>query len=234
MRLPAKRGTLGHLFGPSPATDGARHDINRFFKESPMIRSLPLGRFAAIALVSLVMAACAGQKEPAQKAVADLGAALDKISEIGGKYMPEELATVQAQVDGLKASFDKGDYDAVVQGAPAAATAIRQLQADSIIAKAAYAKQMNAEWVETAKAMPDVVASVDKQITRYTSSGRLPKGLDREAFKQTVATFDEAKKAWTTAAEAGNAGKYEEAVLQSREVKKTVDAVMQSLGMAAS
>jgi uncharacterized lipoprotein len=198
-----------------------------------MIRSIPFTRLAAVALVSLAMAACAGQKEPAQKAVTDLSAALAKVSETGEKYTPEEFATVQAQIDGLKASFDKGDYDAVVQGAPAASAAIRQLQADSIIAKAAYAKQMNAEWVETAKTMPDVITSVDQQITRYASSGRLPKGLDRDAFKQTVATFDEAKKTWAAAAEAGNAGKYEDAVLQSREVKKTVDTVMQSLGMAA-
>jgi hypothetical protein len=198
-----------------------------------MIRPIPFTRLAAVALVSLAMAACAGQKEPAQKAVTDLSAALAKIGEMSEKYVPEEFATVQAQVDGLKASFDKGDYDAVVQAAPAASTAIRQLQADSIIAKAAYAKQMNAEWAETAKTMPDVIASVDKQITRYTSSGRLPNGLDRDAFKQAVAAFDEAKQAWTTAAEAGNAGKYEDAVLQSREVKKTVDTVMQSLGMAA-
>jgi hypothetical protein len=198
-----------------------------------MIRSIPLTRLAAVALVSLAMAACAGQKEPAQKAVTGLTEALAKIGELGEKYSPEEFAQVQAQVDALKASFDSGDYDAVVQGAPAASAAIRQLQADAIIAKAAYAKQMNEEWVETAKTMPDVITSVDRQITRLTSGGRLPKGLDRDGFKQTVATFDEAKKAWTTAAEAGNAGQYEEAVLQSREVKKTVDAVMQNLGMAA-
>jgi hypothetical protein len=198
-----------------------------------MIRSIPFTRLAAVALVSLAMTACAGQKEPAQKAVTDLSAALAKVGEISQKYAPEEFATVQAQVDALKASLDSGDYDAVVQAAPAAATAIRQLQADAIIAKAASAKEMNAEWVEAANAMPGVIASVDKQISRLTASGRLPKGLDREAFKQTVAAFDEAKKTWASAAEAGNAGKYEEAVLQSRDVKKTVDLVMQRLGMAA-
>lgn len=198
-----------------------------------MIRSMPLTKLATVVLVSLVMAACAGQKEPAQKAIADLGAALGKVGEMSEKYMPEEFAAVQAQVDGLKAKLDAGDYDAVVQGAPAASKAIRQLQADAIIAKSAFAKEMNAEWVETAKTMPDVIASVDKQISRLSASGRLPKGLDREAFKQTVATFDEAKKSWAAAAEAGNAGNYEDAVMQTREVKKTVDAVMQSLGMAA-
>jgi len=198
-----------------------------------MIRSIPFARLAAVALVSIAMAACAGQKEPAQNALTELSAALAKVSEVSEKYMPEEFAAVQAQLDGLQASFDGGDYDAVVQGAPATSTAIRQLQADAIIAKAAYAKQMNEEWVETAQTMPDVISSVDKQISRFNASGRLPKGLDRDGYKQAVASFDEAKKIWTTAAEAGNAGNYEEAVLQSREVRKTVEAVMQSLGMTA-
>jgi hypothetical protein len=179
------------------------------------------------------MAACAGQKEPAQKALADLDAALTKVGEMSEKYMPDEYKAVEGQLGELKSSFEGGNYDAVVRGAPAAAAAIRKLQADSIIAKADYDKQMNAEWVTTAETMPGVITSIDKQISRYSAGARLPKGLDRDGFKQAVASFDEAKKAWTAAAEAGNAGKVEEAVLQSREVKKTVDAVMQSLGIAA-
>jgi hypothetical protein len=199
-----------------------------------MFRPMYLTRLAAVALVSLAVAACAGQKEPAQQALTDLDAALVKISEAGEKYMPEEYAEVQAQMADLKSSFDSGDYGAVVRGAPAASAAIRKLQADSIIAKSEYDKQMNAEWVALAETMPGVISSVDRQISRYSSGSRLPKGLDRDGFKQAVASFDEAKKAWTAAAEAGNAGKYEDAVLQSREIKKTVDAVMQTLGMAAA
>jgi len=198
-----------------------------------MFRSKKFHRLAAVALVSLVMAACAGQKEPAQQAIADLDAALAKVAEMGEKYMPEEYAEVQAQLAGLKSSFDSGDFDAVVAGAPKAAAAIRKLQADSIIAKADLAKQMNAEWVEIAKTMPDMIVSVDRQISKFAASGRTPKGMDRDAYQQLVASFDEAKKTWTAAAEAGNAGKYEEAVTQSRQVKEVVDATMQALGMAA-
>jgi len=198
-----------------------------------MFRSMKFPRLAAAALVSLALAACAGQKEPAQQAVNDLDAALAKVAEMGEKYMPAEYAEVQAQIAGLRSSFDGGDFDAVVAGAPKAAAAIRKLQADSIIAKADLAKKMNAEWVEIAKTMPDTIVSVDRQISKFAASGRTPKGMDRDAYKQLVASFDEAKKTWTAAAEAGNAGKYEEAVTQSRQVKEVVDATMQALGMSA-
>jgi hypothetical protein len=198
-----------------------------------MFRSMQLTRLAATALVSLAVAACAGQKEPAQQAVADLDGALSKVAEMGEKYMPDEYAEVQSQIAGLKKSFDGGDFAAVVAGAPKAAAAIRKLQADAIIAKAEFSKKMNEEWVATATTMPDTIGAVDKQISRMAAGGRLPKGMDRDTFKQTVATFDEAKKVWTAAAEAGNAGKFEDAVMQSRQVKSVVDATMQALGMAA-
>lgn len=196
-----------------------------------MTRSISLTRLVAAAVMSVALAACAGQKEPAQQSITELEAAFAKVSEMGQKYMPEEFAEVDAQIAGLKASFDKGDYGAVVAGASKAAAAIRKLQADAIIAKANYAKQMNAEWAEFTRTMPETIVAVDKQITR--ASSRLPKGMDRDTFNQVVARFDEAKKSWEAAAELGNGGKYEEAVMASRQVKEVVDATMQALGMTA-
>ena len=196
-----------------------------------MSHSITLPRLLAAVVMAFALAACAGQKGPAQQSLTELDAAFAKVAEMGQKYMPEEYAEVDAQIAALRASFDKGDYGAVVAGAPKAAAAIRKLQADSIIAKADYAKQMNEEWAEFSRTMPDTIIAVDKQISR--ASSRLPKGMDRDTFKQVVADFDAAKKTWEGAAELGNAGKYEEAVMESRKVKEVVDATMAALGMTA-
>ena len=195
-----------------------------------MIRPMHFSRLAAAALVSLALVACGSQKQPAQKALADLDAALSKVEEIGQKYKPQEYTDVKAEIAGLQSSFDGGDFKAVVAGAPKAAAAVRRLQADAIIARADFAKQMNAEWVEFAKTMPQTIVSVDRRIEQL-SRGRLPKGVTRDAFKQAVAAFDGAKKAWAEAGDAGNAGKFEDAVMQARKVKETVDATKQTLGM---
>lgn len=194
-----------------------------------MSRSIRLPRLLAAAVMSVALAACAGQKEPAQQSLAELDANLGKVAELSQKYMAEEYAGVEGQIAALKASFDKGEYGAVVATAPKTAAAIRKLQADAIIAKAAYAKRMNDEWAELTRSMPDTIIAIDKQISR--ASSRLPKGMDRDTFKQVVATFDAAKKEWETAAELGNGGKYEEAVLASRKVQEVVDATLQALGM---
>jgi len=204
-----------------------------FPKESLMFRPKHVTRFMVVAIAALA-AACASQKEPAEKALAELEGSLAKISEQAEKYMPEEYAEVSAQLAGLKASYDGGDYKSVVTAAPKAAAAIRKLQADAIIAKADLAKKMTEEWGEIANTVPDQIAAVDKQIVRYTSRGGTPKGLNRDEFKQLVASFDAAKEAWGQAGEAGNAGKYEEAVTAAREVKQVIDSTMQALGMSGA
>lgn len=181
-----------------------------------------------------VVAACASQKEPAQKALTDLQASLARFSEQAEKHMPEEYADVQQQLAALQSSFDGGDYKTVVTGAPKAAAAIRKLQADAIIAKADYTKQMTEEWGAMAGSIPDQIAAVDKQIVRYTTRGGTPKGLDRDGFKQLVAGFDAAKESWAAAGEAGNAGNHEEAVIKGREVQQVIDSTRQALGMSSA
>ncbi len=198
-----------------------------------MFRPNHVTRFLVVAVAALA-AACAGQKEPAEKALTELEGSLAKISEQAEKYMPEEYTEVSTQLAALKSSYDAGDFKTVVTGAPKAAAAIRKLQADAIIAKAEYAKKMTEEWGEMANAIPDQIAAVDKQIVRYTSRGGTPKGLNRDEFKELVASFDAAKQAWGQAGEAGNAGKYEDAVTAAREVKQVIDSTMQALGMSGA
>jgi len=198
-----------------------------------MFRPKHPARFLVVVLAALA-AACASQKEPAGKALAELEGSLAKISEQAEKYMPEEYEEVSAQLAGLKSSYDAGDYKTVVTSAPKAAAAIRKLQADAIIAKAEYAKQMTEEWGAMASAIPEQIAAVDKQIVRHTSRGSTPKGLNRDEFKQLVGSFDAAKEAWAKAGESGNAGEHEAAVMAAREVKQVIDSTMQALGMSSA
>jgi hypothetical protein len=197
-----------------------------------MFRSNSLPRLMAMALIAIAVTACSTYKDPAEEAVATIEEKMAGIHTQAEKYLPTQLAQVQAQVDELKVGIEQKEYQAVVATAPRVLKAVNGLIVDSALAKDSFNRKMQRDWADFATSMPDVFASVDKQIIRYTSRGRLPKGVSREAFKETVASFDAAKASWAEAAAAGNEGKYEQAVTQTNEVKQVVDTVMQTLGMS--
>ena len=190
-----------------------------------------LARVCAVTMLALAAAGCESQKEPAEQAVASLEQSLETAAAQAEKYVPDEVAAVRAKVADVKALLEKQDYKAVIAQAPAISAELRKLVADSAIAKANFNQQMTQAWTEYAKSLPQAISKVDERILRLTSGGGLPKGMSRDRFKEVVAGFDAAKADWAAAAEAGNAGKYEEAVTKSVEVKRTVEATMEALGM---
>lgn len=197
-----------------------------------MIRSTGFAQLLAVTLLALAAAGCASQKEPAEQAVANLENSLAQAATQAEKYLPDETAALRGKVADLKSALDAADYKKVVAEAPAVSAEIRKLMADSAIARATFNERVQAAWTDYATNLPKAIASVDDRILRYTSGGGLPRGMNRDTFKATVASFDAAKAVWGEAAEAGNAGQYEDAVTKAIEVKRTVESVQQALGLA--
>ena len=75
----------------------------------------------AFAATTLMLAACANQKEPAEKAVAQVESSLAEFRSDAEKYAADELKGVEDSVNKLKSSLEKKDYSSVVIGAPAVA-----------------------------------------------------------------------------------------------------------------
>ena len=197
-----------------------------------MIRSTGFAQLLGVTLLALAAAGCASQKEPAEQAVANLENSLAQASSQSEKYLPDETAALRGKVADLKSALDATDYKRVVAEAPAVSAEIRKLMADSAIARATFNERVQTAWTDYATNLPTAIASVDDRILRFTSGGGLPRGMNRDTFKATVASFDAAKATWGEAAEAGNAGKYEDAVAKAIEVKRTVESVQQAFGMA--
>ena len=181
-----------------------------------------LRRFAPLILIA-VMAACAGQKEPAQKLLTDIHATVIAASDEAAKYIPDQLKDVQAKYGELKASFDKQDYAAVVSGAPQVLAAAQTLATSAAAKKDEVLKSLNDQWLALAGSVPDSLTAVQNRIDelRKPANKRRAAGLNLDAAQSGVS---DAASLWSKAQAAFASGNMDEAVRTAQEVKAKVDA----------
>ena len=187
-----------------------------------------VSQYAAISMAVIILAACASQKEPAQKLIGDIESTVAAASTEAAKYVPDQLADVQAKLSGLKASFDKQDYAAVVTGAPAVLTAAQGLATAAAAKKDEVLKALNDEWTGLAGSLPGDVTAIQTRIDMLSkkSNKKQAQGIDLDAAKSGAA---DATSLWSKAQAAFAAGNLDEAVSTAKDVKAKVEAVAASL-----
>ncbi|MGB6307156.1 MAG: hypothetical protein WBF89_05120 [Steroidobacteraceae bacterium] len=187
-----------------------------------------VSQYAVISMAAIILAACASQKEPAQKLIADVESTVAAASTEAAKYVPDQLADVQAKLSGLKASFDKQDYAAVVTGGPAVLTAAQGLATAAAAKKDEVLKALNDQWTGLAAALPADVTAIQNRIDMLSKKAnkKQAKGIDLDAAK---AGAGDASSLWSKAQAAFAAGNLDEAVSTAKDVKSKVDAVAASL-----
>jgi len=187
-----------------------------------------VSHFALISMAAIIMAACAGQREPAQKLIGDIESTVAAASTEAAKYVPDQLADVQSKLGGLKASFAKQDYAAVVTGAPAVLSAAQNLATAAAARKDEILKALNDQWTGLAGVLPAAVTAVQNRIDVLSkkSSRKLAAGIDLDTAKAGVG---DAASLWSKAQAAFAAGNLDEAVSTAKDVKAKVEALAASL-----
>jgi hypothetical protein len=189
-----------------------------------------VSRHTLIAAAAIVLAACSGQKEPAQKLIGDIDATVAAASPEAAKYVPDQLADVQGKLGGLKASFDKRDYAAVVTGAPAVLSTAQTLATAAAAKKDEILKTLTDEWTALVGSVPANVTAIQSRLDVLSkkSSKKMAAGIDLEAAK---ASLGAAQSLWSKAQAAFAAGTLEEAVSTAKDVKAQTDALAATLKM---
>jgi hypothetical protein len=187
-------------------------------------------RTASVAFALLALAACSGDREPAQKLIADIHAVVMAASPEAAKYVPEQLADVQTKFAALKTSFDKQDYAAVVMEGPALLGLASSLATDAAAKKDAVLRALNDQWTGLAGSLPENVTAIRNRIEFLSkkSSKKLAAGIDLDSAKAGIA---DAASLWSKAQAAFAAGNLDEAVTTANQVKSTVEGVAASLKM---
>jgi len=189
-----------------------------------------VGKYALISIAGIMLAACASQKEPAQKLITDIETTVTAASTDAAKYVPDQLTDVQAKLADLKASFDKQDYAAVVTGGPAVLSAAQGLAAAAAAKKDEVMKALNDQWTALSGSLPGEVTSIQARIDLLSkkSSKKMAKGIDLDAAKGSMA---DVTSTWSKAQAAFASGNLDEAVTTAKDVKSKADALMATLKM---
>jgi hypothetical protein len=187
-----------------------------------------VSRYALISMAAILLAACAGQKGPAQKLIGDIEATVIAASVEAAKYVPDELAAVQSKLGALKASFDKQDYAAVVSGGPQVLGEAQNLATAAAAKKDEILKTLNDQWTGLAGSLPADVAAVQNRIEVLSKKPgkKLGAGIDLDAAK---AGAGDATALWSKAQAAFAAGNLDEAVSTAKDVKVKIEALAASL-----
>ena len=189
----------------------------------------PLATLAAVLVVG-----CANQKAPAEQAVAGAETALAAVRDNAQKYVPDQLQAVESQLAALKDSFAKGDYKAVLTGAPTLNSAISAMkdaaEAKKADADAALAKAKDA-WGPLSAKVPKMVDAIQSRVTALSKSHHLPKGVTRDGLASAKSGVDSLKSMWSDASNASASGDFTTAVGKAQAVKDKAAEIMKSLGM---
>lgn len=193
--------------------------------------------FLSMAFAALLLAGCANQMEPAQKAIADIEAAITAAGADASQYVPDQLSAVTGKLADLKAKFEKKDYKGVIAAAPALLTEAQGLAGAAATAKeaalAAAREALNAEWATLSGALPAAVAAIESRVNMLSKSKKLPANLDKATFDSVKTGLADAKALWDQATAEQASGNVEAAVTAARQVKEKADAAMAALGMTA-
>ena len=185
-------------------------------------------------LAAVFIIGCQNQKAPAEKAIADAESALTGIRDMATHYVPDQMQAVDAQLNGIKDSFAKGDYKGVLAAMPALNTAISNLK-DTATAKQQEAEAASAKakdvWGPLSSDVPKMVDAISSRVDILSKSHHLPKGVTKDTLAAAKSGLDSMKSTWSDASNAASSGDYTTAVSKGQAVKDQASQIMQSLGM---
>lgn len=190
-------------------------------------------RYAMLCTAAALFAACANQREPAQRMMSDIEAQVSAASADAAKYAPDQLIGVQTKVDDLKTALDARDYERVLAQGPALLREAEGLESAVAAKKADVLKELNSQWAVLSASLPNQANAIQARIDFLGDKKhrKLAAGIDLDAAK---AALGEATSAWSKAQGAFGNGNMNEAVTAAKDTKAKLDALAAALKMDAT
>ena len=194
-------------------------------------------RWTALLFVSLLIVACGGQKEPAERAVADADAAIAAVREDAARFVPDQLKELEDSLALLKDNLAKEKYPAVLTAARElnrTINTVNETVATEKVKAAAVADQLTERWNSLSTELPEMVESVTARVASLAKSRKFPEGVDADSFDNIKAAADTMAQSWQQALGAFANNNMQEAVDMAQTAKDRGTEVMTALGMSPS
>jgi chromosome segregation ATPase len=188
----------------------------------------------ALAAAALALAACSNQKDPAEKAIAQIESSLAEVRPDAEKYAAEDLKGLDESVATLKRGYGNKRYNEVVTAAPSVASAVTVLKETVAKAKAdseAIMAAAQAEWTELSGSVPPLVEAIQTRVDTLSKTRKLPKNVDKAGFETIKTDFETVKTDWSTANREFTAGAAADAVRKGRAARAKAEEIQAKLGM---
>jgi exonuclease VII large subunit len=191
-----------------------------------------LKKYTLISLAALVLAACANEREPAQKMMNDIQAAIHAASDDAAKYAPDQLNDVQTKYDDLQTALTAQDYKGVLARGPAVLTEAQGLAGAAAAKKTELTQQLNEQWSSLSSAVPQEVTAIQSRIEmlsqkkKHKLAQEIAKGIDLDAAKSALG---DATSLWSKAQGAFGNGNMDEAVSAAKDAKAKLDTLAGTL-----
>ncbi len=189
-------------------------------------------RWCALTMVvfaSILLSACASDKVPAETALKAAESAVSTTVAEASKYVPDQAKALQDSLTSLKDSFAKGDYKAVLTGAPDL-TAKTKALADAAAAKK---DELTKSWTDLSGGLPKVIEAIQGRLDILSKAKRLPANLDKAAVEGAKSGLESMNKVWADAQASFSSGNLADAIGKANEVKTQAADIMSKLGMQA-
>ena len=176
--------------------------------------------------LSLLLAACANQMEPARQALAAAQTAVDASAADAGQYMPEHLKSLQARLGTLKTAFEQKDYATVLSTAPALTSDAKSVAQEAAAKKADAEKLLAQQWTQLSAAVPAMLEAVKTRVRDIEKSKHAAKASHLADAKKAVG---EASSLWDKAAAAHTSGDLAGANSSGQEAQAKVQSAAEIL-----
>lgn len=168
--------------------------------------------------VALLFAACSLSKTPAQVAIKTAEESLKAVSTEAQKYVPDQLASVEATLAEARSLFEKGDYKAALAGAKDLPLKVKDL-----------AVAVESRKAELPKIWEGMAASLPKLITETKAAIASARGADKAAIATAKADVKGMEASLAKAKEACKAGDFWGAVNIGTEMQNLAAKIKASL-----